>query len=153
MLETPHVAVGAALASKIPNPFIALPLSFASHFVFERVPHWNPHLNTEMKKFGKITKKSRYVVIADSSLAILTGGFIAYRSLPNVNHALLILAASLFSVLPDVIEAPYFFLKAKNKFIEKWIKFQKSLQVDTTPLPGLITQTAVFIAAVTWALY
>ena len=49
MLETPHVAVGAAIAASIPNPLIAIPLAFASHFALELVPHWNPHLNTELK--------------------------------------------------------------------------------------------------------
>jgi len=49
VLETPHVVVGAAIATKIANPFISLPLAFASHFLLEKVPHWNPHLNTEKK--------------------------------------------------------------------------------------------------------
>lgn len=150
MLETPHVAVGAALASKIPNPLISIPLSFASHFVFERVPHWNPHLNTEMKKYGHITDKSKKIVIIDVALAILVGGVFAYHSLPNYKHAATILVSSLASVLPDVIEGPFFFLNSKSKFIEKWIKFQKSLQVDTTVFPGLITQMATIIAAIVW---
>lgn len=61
MLETPHVLIGAAIATKVGNPFLAIPLAFASHFVLETVPHWNPHLNTETKKIRTSDqKKYRY---------------------------------------------------------------------------------------------
>lgn len=152
MLETPHVAVGAAIAAKIPNPLISLPLALASHFVLEKIPHWNPHLNSEMEKFGRPTVKSTQVVIADASLALVTGGYIATTALPDTSHAMVILAASFLSVLPDLIEGPYFFLGRKSKFIKKWILFQKSIQVDTKVLPGLLTQALTVIAAFVWIL-
>jgi len=53
MLETPHVLAGAVIAAKVQNPFLAIPLAFASHFILEKVPHWNPHINAEMTKFGR----------------------------------------------------------------------------------------------------
>lgn len=150
MLETPHVVVGAAIATKIPNPFISIPLAFASHFVLEKVPHWNPHLNTEKKKYGKVTAKSTKIVIADVTLSLLLGGFIAYQVMPNTAHAATILASSFAAALPDIIEGPYFFFDMKSKFIEKWIAFQKSLQVDTDIVPGLLTQVATVIATFWW---
>ena len=58
MLETPHVAVGAAIAVAIPNPYLAIPLALASHMILDHTPHWNPHFYTETKKFGKPTQKS-----------------------------------------------------------------------------------------------
>jgi hypothetical protein len=150
MLETPHVVVGAAIATHIPNPIVSIPLAFLSHFALERIPHWNPHLNTEKREFGKITKKSTYIVIADSTLALASGFAIASLKAQNFSQFVVIILACFFSILPDLIEAPYFFLNLKSKFIEKWIKFQKSLQVDTTPLPGLLTQVITIIAAVWW---
>lgn len=150
MLETPHVMVGAAIAVKIGNPFIAIPLAFASHFVLERVPHWNPHINTEFKKYGKVTKKSTIITAVDASLALLIGTGIAYSYLPNSALAFNILACSFASVLPDVIEAPYFFLKAKSNFIKRWIGFQKSLQVDTTPFWGILTQILAIVTTIWW---
>lgn len=152
MLETPHVAVGAAIATKIVNPFLAIPLAFGSHFLLERVPHWNPHLNTEIKKYGKVTRRSTQIIILDVILALMVGGFFAYRALPNTGHAVAILLASFAAVLPDVIEGPYFFLKMKSKFIDNWIKFQKSLQVDTDPIPGLATQLVTVLAVFWWLL-
>lgn len=150
MLETPHVAVGAAIATKIPNPLISIPLAFLSHFALEKVPHWNPHLNTEKNKYGKVTKKSTKIVILDVALALGVGSFIASQALPDTGHAITILATSFASVLPDVIEGPYFFLNMENKFIKKWIKFQKSLQVDTSIVPGLLTQLATIAGVFVW---
>lgn len=150
MLETPHVFIGAVIASKIPNPFIAIPLAFASHFVMEMIPHWNPHLNSETEKFGKPTRRSTAITAIDSTLALVSGSFIAYQALPNVGQAILILACSFAAVLPDVMEGPYFFLKMRTIWIKKWIAFQKSLQNDTTWYWGLATQLITIAAVIFW---
>lgn len=142
--------VGAAIASKIPNPLIAIPLAFASHFVLERIPHWNPHLNTETKKYGAPTKRSTVIVVIDSTLALTSGLLISASALPNTAHAATILFACFASVLPDVIEAPYFYLKYRVELIKRWIAFQKSLQVDTTPAWGMLTQLVTIAAALLW---
>ncbi len=150
MLETPHVAIGAAIATKIPNPLIAIPLAFVSHFVMEKVPHWNPHLVTETKKYGAPTQKSIVIIIIDVTMALALGSFIAWRALPDQKHAATIMLASFASVLPDLIESPYFFLKWRNDFLKKWLAFQKSLQVDTTPFWGLLTQVVTIAAVFLW---
>ena len=150
MLETPHVFIGAAIAAKIPNPLIAIPLAFASHFILEMVPHWNPHLNSETDKYGAPTRRSTVITTIDSTLALTSGSLIAYQALPNVNQVVLILACSFASVLPDVMEGPYFFLKMRANWVKKWIAFQKSIQSDTTPFWGLLTQTLVILAAIFW---
>ncbi len=150
MLETPHVAVGAAIASRIPNPFISIPLAFLSHLALERVPHWNPHLVTETKKYGSPTKQTVLIIIIDVVLALIVGGYIAYKALPDTNHAITILLASFASILPDLIEFPYFFLKMRNKFLLTWLRWQKALQVDTTPFWGLLTQLVTVGAVFLW---
>jgi hypothetical protein len=151
MLETPHVAVGAAIAAKIPNPFIAIPLAFASHFVLDAVPHWNPHIVTETKKYGMPTRKSFTIIVTDSILALAFGSFIAYQALPNTGHALTILAASLASVLPDLAESPYFFLKKKNMNLPKgFVDFHRSLQTHSDTLWGVVTQLSMIAAAILW---
>lgn len=150
MLETPHVAVGAAIATKVANPFVSLPLAFLSHLLLEKVPHWNPHLNTEKKTFGKVTKKSTTIVIIDSLSALSLGVWIALSKSSNFEQFVIILLACLFSVLPDLVEAPYFFLNLKSNLIERWIKFQKSLQVDTSVVPGLATQILTIALSLWW---
>ena len=151
MLETPHVVVAAAIAVNVANPALAIPLALGSHFVLEKIPHWNPHLNTELKKFGKVSAQSTNIVIIDSALALTLGGLIAYMMLPNVGLALTVLLACLASVVPDLIEAPYYFLRKNSDFIvKKWIPFKKSIQVDAGRNIGLLTQLLVVLAAIWW---
>jgi len=150
MLETPHVALGIAIATKIPNPWIAIPLAFTSHFLLERIPHWNPHLNTETEIFGRPTKKSTVIVIIDVTISLILGFFIAYKSLPNSAQSVNILLCSFASVLPDILEGPYFFLGIRNKFLEKWISLQKSIQVDTNFILGMTTQLITLVAILFW---
>ncbi len=149
MLETPHVVVGATIATKIGNPFLAIPLAFLSHFVLDKVPHWNPHLNTEIKKYGKPTKNSTIIVVGDVVLSLVLGGLIASHA-PTQMQSLNVLFGGFAAVLPDVIEGPYFFLGVKNKLVQNWLKFQKSIQVDTTIGPGLATQVITMAACFWW---
>lgn len=150
MLESPHVFVGAAIAAKIPHP-IAIPLAFGSHFLLDILPHWNPHINTEIKKFGKPTKKSTTLITFDSIFALISGFAISSTG-NDQTHMFLILAASFAAVLPDVVEAPYYFLGQKSKLVEKWIKWQKSIQNDVSPIPGLLAQVAIIGASIWWIL-
>jgi len=152
MLETPHVAVAAAIASKVPNPLISIPLALASHFILDMTPHWNPHINREIKKYGAPTKLSTNIIKADSLLALGLGTAIAIHSLPNTYQFINIMLCSLAGVLPDVIEAPYYFLGKKTFGIEKWIAWQKSIQYDVAPLYGLAIQFAIVITSLWWIL-
>lgn len=152
MLETPHVAVAAAIASKIPNPFISIPLSLASHFILDVTPHWNPHINREIKKYGYPTKKSVAIIRLDSTIALIGGTVIAVHALPNTQQFLNIMLCSLIAVAPDLVEAPYYFLGQKNKTMGKWIAWQKSIQNDAAPFLGLLTQGIVIFASVFWIL-
>ena len=150
MLETPHVVVGAAIASKITNPILSLPLTLASHFILEKVPHWNPHLYTETRKYGKPTKKSTTITFIDSSTALIVGSFIAFRAYPNIAQTANILACCLMASIPDIVEAPYFFLGYRHKTLKKWIDWQKSIQVDIAFFPGFLTQVVTVASALFW---
>jgi hypothetical protein len=145
MLETPHVALGVAIATKIPNPLISLPLAFGSHFILDMLPHWNPHLYTETKKFGHPTKNTTIIVIADATLSALLAILAAGISLPNTAHAFWVLVAAGLSIAPDLAEGPYFFFKMRSKTIEKWIKLQRSIQNDVGFLLGVSTQIVMVL--------
>lgn len=150
MVELPHTIVGAAIATKVGNPVLALPLAFLSHFAFEFVPHWNPHLYTETKKYGRVTRASTLFVAADVAASLVAGFFIASRVLPDVAHFTTIIAASFMAVLPDVAEGPWFFLKMKHPLLEKLIIFQRNHQFNVSPIPGVISQILVISAAFWW---
>ena len=149
MLETPHVAVGAAIAVAIPNPFIAIPLAFASHFVLDIVPHWNPHSYTEVQKFGKISVNTKIIALVDAGLALGLGFFIASQ-VPSQSHFITIILASFASVLPDVSKSPYFLLGFRDGLLKKWVDFERSLQVETNFVVGMAVQILVIVAALIW---
>ncbi len=140
MLETPHVALGAAIAVAIPNPLISIPLAFASHFLLDMTPHWNPHLNTEMKKHGHLTQQTLFIIGLDLACAVLLTIFIA-RS--DVN----IYLAAFAAILPDIAEGPYFLFGWRNKYLDPILRFQKSIQANANIFWGLLTQVLVLLGS------
>jgi hypothetical protein len=151
VLETPHVVVGAAIAFKVANPALALPLALGSHFILDKIPHWNPHTYTETEKFGKPAKNTTIIATVDAFLALGTGLFIAAQVLPQVNHTITILAACFLSVLPDVSKAPYYYFKNRNGLLKKWVDIERAIQVETSNVVlGMTTQLIIIIAAFLW---
>ncbi len=150
MLETPHVLLGAAIATKIGNPFLAVPLSFLSHFILDKVPHWNPHIRRETKKYGKPTKRSTSIIAVDATIALIAGLAIAYNTLPNISLAVTILTCCFLSALPDIIEIPYFYFKKRDGFLKKLMSSQRSWQTDAEPVFGILTQVVTIGASLWW---
>ncbi len=141
MLELPHAIVGAAIATAIPDPRISLPLALLSHFVTDYIPHWNPHLNTELKTTGHISTQSKIIILVDAGAALMLGTYIAAA---NGNFVIIILACFL-AVLPDVAEIPYYFLGMKIGWIEKLIAWQRTHQWNVSPFWGLLSQAVVIL--------
>ncbi len=152
MLETPHVIIGAAIATKIPNPYISIPLALASHFILDKIPHWNPHFFTETQKLGKPSKSSTTIALVDEVSALLIGLFIASQFLPDYGHVITILLACLASVLPDQVKLPYFFLGVRNGLVDRWTKFERTLQVEVGPFWGITAQVITVLAGIFWML-
>jgi hypothetical protein len=150
MLETPHVVVGAAIATKVVNPALALPLALASHFILDKVPHWNPHLYTETQKLGHPSKKTTKIAILDVGIALATGLFIASRFWGDPGKVVLILACCLISVLPDLIKWPYYYLGKRWKLLTKWVLFERSIQVNAPFWPGLFSQGLIIAVGIWW---
>lgn len=152
MLELPHTIIGATIATKIGNPALAFPLAFLSNFLLDLLPHWNPHLNTELKKYGKISTKSYFIVFADVILGLIAGLYLSFRFWPDAGKVIFILSAIALAIIADTIEAPYFFFGWKNSFLKKLIAFQSRLQFNVPLVPGMISQ-AVFLGICFWLLF
>lgn len=146
MLELPHTIVGATIATKLGNPFLALPFAFISNFLIDILPHWNPHIYQEMNHDGKVSQKSKKIIIVDSSLALIVGSLLAARFYPDLGKVTVVLAGCFLAVLADVLEAPYFFLGSKNKYILKLISFQRKFQWNVSFVPGILSQAALILA-------
>lgn len=150
MVEVTHVLVGVAIATKTANPALGLPLALASHFVLDLIPHWNPHIYTQMKKFGHVNGKTTALIVVDSSLALLIGLTLALQRFPDFGQITLVLLGAFFAVLPDLLEAPYYFLGVKHPLLVKLVNFEHSLQTKAPLIPGILTQVAVSATALWW---
>lgn len=152
MLETPHVAVGIALAVKLGNPYLVIPVSFASHFILDKIPHWNPHTYTETVTNGGPSKNTIIITAVDIAISIAFGFGVAISVLPNKVLAATILASSLASVLPDVSKYPFFvFKKTRKGLYKKWVETERGFQIQTNSLFwGLLTQVLIIAASIWW---
>lgn len=151
MIEIPHVIVGVAIATKVGDPALAIPLSFASHFVLDRIPHWNPHFYTETQKFGHPTTKSTIFAVTDSLIALAIGLGFAAASLPDYPKAITIIACCFAAVISDQIKLPFFYLKeARKGLMKKWVTLERSLQVSVSFWPGIATQILIILASLWW---
>ncbi len=135
-----HALTGAFIAYEIPNPFLALPLAFFSHFAVDLLPHWNPDIFHQKKKLGYISQKIFLFIVFDSLVGLIFGSYLAYKALPNIERGVFVLAGAFLAVLPDLAEAPFYFLGIKNKLIGRLIKFQGSHQWKAAFWPGIILQ-------------
>ncbi len=141
MLTTPHVLLGAVLITKLPLP-LGIPATLLSHFALDFIiPHWNPHLFTEMKAKGKISQNSIMVILIDGTISAL---FIGYFAL--MGYSLLLLALGAFlATLPDWIEIPFYFLKVKHPLLVKYVTFEHNHQAKANPFWGIFTQLTIII--------
>lgn len=73
MTATGHAAIAALIAARFGNPYIALPLSFASHIVCDILPHWDS--GTHYRK--KTKKRLFFEVVFDVVLSLIVA-FIIY---------------------------------------------------------------------------
>lgn len=144
MLELPHAAVGAAIVTKIPNPLVSIPLAIASHFVLDMIPHWNPHFFTETQKNGHPSKKSTQFAIAEFGIAL------AVLTVISITVGPLAFIGGFAAMLPDLLKIPYFFLKKRTGVSKKYVLWERSIQNDTKPIPGLINQGTIVLAAILW---
>ncbi len=143
MLVTPHVLFGAAIGSSFDKVYLVAPLSVASHFVLDSIPHLQGFIEVE-----ELEKKDLLIVFADVLLAlslvtlvsfgspkwelIALGAFCAW--VPDIHHIVHVLFG------PEKLRR---YTKAHKKFHwDKQIRF----------LPGIATQVLVAVGSFLLAL-
>jgi len=142
MLTLPHTLIAVALVKLfLPYPWLVLPLALLSHFIFDFfVPHWNPHLYTEFKKKGKISPSSWMVIFLDSGLALIFCLYILLSYWPNLSAIAVFGGAIFLSVLPDIIEIPYYFMGYKAGWLKAYVNFEHKHQSNGSFFWGIATQ-------------
>lgn len=146
MLLTPHTFVGIAIGTSVANPLIAVPLSFAMHFLGDRVPHWDFFSNTEKSERREGWRP--LAVMADLAFGISLGLSVTLYALWVLNDgplALNIFLCGIAAVLPDALEGPYIYMKNEPRSLSYLTRIQRKMQFQA-PLPwGIITQLIVIV--------
>jgi hypothetical protein len=146
MLLTPHTFVGIAIATNITNPFLAFFLAFLSHFLGDKVPHWDFYSNT--KKEDRVKGWRPLAVMVDLAIGVAVGiSFTTYylwnKETPTV--AFNVFICGIASVLPDALSSLDLFLGKSNKFLNILNSIQSKMQFQA-PLPwGIFTQVLVIL--------
>jgi len=102
MLVITHAMVGGFVASKISDPFISSPLLIVSHFILDRIPHWD--LGTGFRKRKKIV--NFLLGWTDLIGGIALCWFIFQK---NFSFNPMLWTGVFFSLLPDFLEFPALF--------------------------------------------
>lgn len=107
MTATAHALVSGAIAASIPNPTLAIPLSFVSHFVMDAIPHWDVGTNWRTRT----KSKTGAVAILDTILGLTLAYFLFRGKVESV----LLFGAMIAGNLPDWMEAPWYIFFAHFK--------------------------------------
>lgn len=154
MLTTSHALMAGVILKAIPDPKIALPLAFISHFVLDLVPHWD--LMTERgngNAYSTLAKEKNLSKLAFwATMEMLFGVGLTFWLFQNLNP-LILLTAILVAQLPDWIEMPYLFwgIKFTPSILVK--RFQSRTHSRLSLPWGLVIQIVIFLPLLWWTLH
>lgn len=140
MTATGHAVIGAIIAAKFGNPYVAIPLAFLSHFAADWFPHWDTA--TEFRKKG--VKRVFIESFVDVCLGFSLSYFILTTLFPQTNlvYGFVII---LVSQSPDWLMAPYFFFKIKIPPFTWAYRMQLPFDNSLKAPWGILTQVTVLI--------
>lgn len=141
MTSIAHAIVGASVAAKTGNPYVAGSVALGLHFVCDLIPHWD--LGTNYRKRPKWITGS--LAIAETITALFIGLVIFKPFVPSYN---ILLISIIFSLLPDWIEAPYHILSPNAPKWMYWTYKPQAILHSRMKLPwGMVTQIVTVIIA------
>ncbi len=146
MILFPHMLVGAVIGSKINNFWAIFILALISHFLFDRLPHWeyvkNPS-NLPREKFPFFIFKA----VLDLTLGII---IIWYLTSASLFHFYIFFGA-FTAILPDGLTLLNMLTGKKIKILEKFWSFHKKVSIaenKNSPFWGAIIEIAVVILSI-----
>ena len=106
MTATAHALVAGAIYRAIPNPTLAIPLAFASHFIMDAVPHWD--IGTSWRSRSKLN--TGILAIGETLLGIT----LAYFLFHGKGYDIQLMATIVAGEIPDWLEAPWYIFFANQ---------------------------------------
>ena len=135
-----HGMTGAVIALTVKNPAVAVPLSFASHYLQDLIPHWNYGVSREAaKKDNFFTTRFNLSLLADFCLSVT---LMIVLALLFPAHKWLIWVCMVVAASPDLVWAYYRLyrehIKKQKPRYDPFSDLHRKIQWSQTPLGGLI---------------
>jgi hypothetical protein len=154
MLSVPHSLTGAFIASKLPNPFLYVPLALGMHYLCDWIPHWD--VGTGLSNGNRKRSTAIILEIIDLLITVMLIYWFFMQDFSIAQMAsdpasLHIWAGALTGIVPDLIESPRNFLKWEPRFIKPLNNFHGKFHHSIpNKVVGLIPQ--VLLVALIWIL-
>jgi hypothetical protein len=140
MLSISHALTGAFIASRLPNPVLYVPLTFAAHYLEDWIPHWD--VGTGLSSGRR--KRSSAIVMELIELVITVGLVYWFWKTTNGTPSWHIFAGAFCALVPDFMEAPRNFLKWDPSFLKPFNDFHHQFHHSTmNKVVGLLPQVVV----------
>jgi len=128
MIFAPHIVIGAAIGAKTQNLGLIIILGLLSHWILDRIPHWDYDISKNVGDFRSGNKNKgllglSFKIFADGIIGFLIILIpIIYYHLFNFKSLLFIFLGIFFSVLPDIVLG-LILLFSSNGFLKKYFEF------------------------------
>lgn len=143
-----HIITGGVIGAVLPQPLIALPLAFLSHFILDMLPHYGDHPDDHLQT----TRTIHRVILVDTMLGVI---FFAMLLVWQPTHWPVIMAAGALAQVPDVVWLPNYIRVrkgVKQKTYNSLMRFHKYIQwaESTKPFHKLFEAAWLTVMVVTF---
>jgi len=139
MLATTHSLTSAIIITKVPSPYLGLPLVLIFHYLLDLIPHWDT--GSGMNKGLKTKRKAFVETIIDLASAATLVFFFFQK---GQAFSPLLWGAVILGILPDILEFPALFFNFRPFPLNYLEKFHNEIMHRRGKLPwGLINQLVI----------
>jgi hypothetical protein len=137
-----HSLTGAFIGLSVVDPFVALPLALASHYLLDAIPHYGEKGNSD----SLVSRRFIYLLIIDALLCI---GLVALIIVRRPDRWLLAVICAFLAASPDFLSINLFYraLKKAPWAPNKYNKFAGYIQWFEKPI-GLVVEGAWLVALI-----
>lgn len=114
MLSISHTLTGAFIASKLPHPALYIPLTLATHYLEDWIPHWD--VGTGLS--NGMRKRVTAILLEIVDLIISVGAIYFFWQAGQSEIQYHIWIGAFVSLIPDFLEAPRNFIKWEPWFLK-----------------------------------
>ena len=142
MLSISHSLTGAFIATKLPSPFLFIPLIFLSHYLEDWIPHWD--MGTGLSSGKRSRRAALLLEVGELALTFSLVYWFWQAGTGVLNSTAW--AGAFVGLVPDFLEAPRNFLKWEPQLIKPLNQIHGFFHHSTPNMAfGLVPQVLVVV--------